>query len=102
MKRTISIATIALSASTSFAFVGPITPGEFNSRTYCLNTYIDDTGAISLGNCDETANNSELDRELNSQGCAEGQAALHVTKRRSARVFSPQIKACLPPNIAQL
>jgi len=102
VKRTISIATLALTASTSFAFVGPINPGELNSRTYCLSTYLDDTGAISLGDCDETANNSELDRELNSQGCADGQAALHVTKRRSARVFSPHLKACLPPNIAQL
>lgn len=102
MKRTISIAALTLGASATFAFVGPHSPGDWETKTFCLNAYEADDGAIMLGSCDETFNNLELNRELNSQGCAPGQAALHVSKHTSVAHFSPEIRPCLPPNVAQL
>lgn len=102
MKRTISIASLALSATTSMAFVGPNIADGLNKRTYCLDVYTDEDGTVTLGTCDESANNADLERALNSQGCAEGQAAMHVVKFSSAAHFSPTIKPCMAPNVTQM
>lgn len=98
----ITIATLALSASTSFALVGPTPPGGFDLHTYCLNKYADAHGSIMIGTCDESRNNATLNRPLNSQGCAANQVAMHVAKPKTARTFTPNIVKCLPPNVAQL
>lgn len=98
----ISIATLALTASTSFALVGPNPPGGFDVKTYCLNKYDDAHGSTMVGICDESPNNETLHRPLNSQGCAADQIAMHVSKARNARTFTPHIRNCLPPNVAQL
>ena len=94
----ITVATLALSASASFAFIGP----GAESKTYCLNKYEDANGAVMVGTCDESRNNEDLGRELNSQGCAEGQVAMTATKHAHTQQFSPVISSCLPPNVAQL
>lgn len=102
MKKTISLASLALSATTSMAFVGPHIADDLNKKTYCLDVYTDADGAVTLGTCDQSANNADLERALNSQGCAEGQAAMHVAKHRSATHFSPTIRPCMAPNVTQM
>jgi hypothetical protein len=98
----ISIASFALTASTSFALIGPTPPGGFDLKTYCLNKYENANGAIMVGTCSETHNNELRHLPLNSEGCADGQVAMHVSKPKKQKSFSPNIVSCLPPNVAQL
>lgn len=95
----ISLATLALSASASALphFV------ETEHKTLCLSIYKNQHGATYLGGCDESKNNHERHARLNSEGCAEGQAALKAFRPKGDhRPFSPEISSCHAPNVAQL
>jgi hypothetical protein len=96
MKKTISIAALAVSATTSFAFMAPPT----ETKTYCLNMYTDASGAMA-GSCDQTRNNVRSGVQLGENGCAADQIALS-TSRWGDGEFPIQISPCLPPNVAQL
>ncbi len=108
MKRT--VAALALSISTpSFALMMPATA----TKTICLDTFESEAGVKYAGNCDQAANNKELNLAVLENGCAEGQIALtsvaYPTYNQSAKQkkkpelkFDIEINACLPPNVAQL
>jgi len=99
MKATKTIAVLSLAASSSaFALMLP----PVKAKTVCLNTYETAQGSLHLGTCDEAKNNKTLDRPLLDNGCAEGQAAMTVQKWEAQANFTPNISACLPPNVAQL
>ncbi len=114
MKRTVSAAALALSVSTpSFALMLPPTA----TKTICLDTFESETGVKYSGNCDQAANNKELNLPLLENGCAEGQISLtsvaypsfsEAPKKKKKQEpaqelkFDIEIKACLPPNVAQL
>lgn len=100
MKKTITVAALALSASTSFAIIGP--PTDMQTRTYCLNTYTSMDGGMMAGSCDETANNARRHAQLNENGCADSQISLQTSKRRHEADYPIRVRACLPPNIVQL
>jgi hypothetical protein len=101
MKKTISLAALAISASTSsFAIIGP--PIDAVTKTYCLATYTKEDGGMVAGTCDQTANNQLSDRQIGMNGCAEGQIALTTSKSVNAEYFPINIRACLPPNVMQL
>lgn len=95
MKKT--IATIALTASSS-AFALMPQPAEI--KTICLNLYENADGATYAGSCDEAANNVIRGDKILANGCAEGQASLTAVKY--SQDFDINIRACLPPNVAQL
>lgn len=97
-----TIATLALSASTSFALVGPNPPGAYDTKTYCLNKYEDAQGAVSVGTCDESQNNQIRGEAFNSQGCMGNQVAMHVSKPKRNKNYAINIQSCMPPNVAQL
>ncbi len=101
MKKTIGVAALAISASTaSLAFFIP--RDHIETRTYCLSVYEDEQGGQRAGSCDETNRNTYYQRELNAQGCAEGQVALSTSRYDSQEEFPIRIGMCLPPNVAQL
>ncbi len=101
MKKTISLAALAISASTSsFALIGP--PTDMMTKTYCLETYTDMSGGMIAGTCDESANNVHRGAQIGENGCAEGQIALTTSKTRRDAHYPIRIRQCLPPNVVQL
>jgi hypothetical protein len=101
MKISKTIAALSLTASSSaFGLMAPDQP--VRTKTVCLNTYERADGSLELGTCDEAKNNRTERRPLLENGCAEGQAAMTVQKWASQPGFTPQIAACLPPNVVQL
>lgn len=100
-KTTIAVAALALSASSSFAIIGP-GHDRYVTKTYCLGTYSYGDGSMNAGTCDETNNNAMLNLPRMENGCAEGQMALTTSKRVREANFPIQIRPCLDPNIVQL
>lgn len=101
MKKTIGVAALAISASTaSLALYVP--RDNMVTKTYCLSIYEDVEGGQRAGSCDETDRNTYYQRELNAQGCAEGQVALSTRRYGDEGEFPIRIGMCLPPNVAQL
>ena len=101
MKKTISLAALAISASTSsLAFIGQ--PMDVQTRTYCLSVRSDASGAMMAGSCDQTANNAQRNAQIGGNGCAEGQISLTTSKPSDAEEFPIRMRSCMPPNIAQL
>lgn len=100
-KTTITIAALALSASTSFALIGP-GGAPMESRTYCLKSYTDFDGSANAITCDETANNETEGRTILGNGCAEDQMSLTTAKSISETRYPVEIGSCLPPNVVQL
>lgn len=102
MKKTISLAALAISTSAS-AFWVPQDPSTVVHKTYCLEVYtIGDTGDQYAGSCDQSHNNAERHLQINRNGCADGQIALTTTKLKGDKKFPIEIRSCLPPNVAQL
>lgn len=99
MKKTISLAALAISASSSFALIGP--PSNNDVRMYCVSVY-GGQGSMVAGSCDETDNNRYYHREIMDNGCAEGQMAIYTSKSRRQMRYPIEINMCLPPNVAQL
>lgn len=102
MKKTISIASLAISASASFALIGPMPPGSTVSKTYCVETYQEPDGSMWAGGCDESMNNTQANTTVKENGCAEGQIAITTSKMAAAERFPIEIRSCMPPNFAQL
>jgi hypothetical protein len=101
MKKSISLAALAISASTaSFAIIGP--PTNIQIRNYCLKTLTNAVGGLTAGDCDETANNRQLNARLGPNGCADRQISLTTTKMSHERDFPIRINPCLPPGAVQL
>ncbi|HYX36508.1 MAG TPA: hypothetical protein VE954_25655 [Oligoflexus sp.] len=101
MKLSKTIAALGLTASSSaFGLMAPDQP--VRTKTVCLNTYERADGSLELGTCDEAKNNKTEGRPRLENGCAEGQAAMTVTKWTTQQGFTPKIEACLPPNVVQL
>lgn len=101
MKKTISLAALTMSAATSsFAIIGP--PLDFQSVTYCLDSYTDVQGNKSASDCDQRENNRMTNARTGTNGCTASQVALTTTKLRHEREFPVRIRACLPPNVVQL
>lgn len=101
MKKTISLAAIAISASTSsFALIGP--PADMITKTYCLDTYTTESGSMMAGTCDQSINNARRGAQIGENGCAENQISLQTSKANRSAEFPIRIRACLPPNVVQL
>lgn len=108
MKRSVSLAALALSVSTpSFALMMP----PVKTKTICLDSYEGAEGAKYAGNCDQAGNNAEAGVALLENGCAEGQIALTSVaypsypinnSKKEELKFDIEIRSCLPPNVAQL
>lgn len=98
-KTTISLAVLAISTA-SVAFIGQ--PGNWTTKTYCINVEEDASGNKYAGTCDRSDNNQQLNLVLGTNGCAEGQASLTTRKGRGQQDFPIQIHPCMPPNAAQL
>ncbi|MCA9506913.1 MAG: hypothetical protein KC505_00650 [Myxococcales bacterium] len=101
MKKTISLAALAVSASNSFALLAPL-PANYDYKNYCLSVYHRNDNSALAGNCDETANNQTLNRTLQENGCADGQISITTFKRPDQERFPIEIGSCLPPNAVQL
>lgn len=101
MKKTISLAALAISASTSsFALIGP--PAPYEVKTYCLDFYGDATEGMIAGTCDQSQNNVSRGDQIGPNGCTEGQIALTTSRTRRDQDFPIRIRSCLPPNVVQL
>lgn len=101
MKKTISLAALAISASTSsFALVMP--PANMSYKTYCLDRYTDSDGNTTMGSCDQSPNNARGNAQVGQNGCTTDQAALISSKAPWDKDFDIVINACMPPNAAQL
>lgn len=92
----LTIAAVALSASSAFALIGPGT----QIKTICLGSSTDANGVQYAGNCDESANNKTLQKPLLPNGCAADQ--ISVTAYGYQNKFNVEVTNCLPPNVAQL
>jgi hypothetical protein len=104
MKKSISIAALAISASSSFAIVFDPTDSapQWITKTYCLAVHTHDDGSTTAGDCDKSELNARFDRPLLQNGCAAGQIALTTEKWAEDEGFPINIHSCMPPNIAQL
>lgn len=93
MNKTIASLALTMSASSAFALIGP-GPGKPQPKPnhYCLSTYENTDGSLSLGTCDQTAMNERRQLKLNENGCADNQAEFQ------SRTI--KIKAC--PTYVQL
>jgi hypothetical protein len=100
-KTTISLAALAISASTSFALIMPGF-GNTETKTYCLSVYSEEDGGMGAGGCDQTRNNTIRQLPLMANGCAEGQVSMYTGKREEESRFPIEIHMCMPPNAAQL
>ena len=61
----------------------------------CTRVYTSESGAMHVSDCDQTANNEKLKKELHPEtGCAEGQAKFTS--------YSVDIPACMPVGVVQL
>ncbi|HXW52749.1 MAG TPA: hypothetical protein VEL47_01460 [Myxococcota bacterium] len=98
-KRSISLAALAISASTSsMALIAPPT----DTKTYCLDVYTNASGGSFAGSCDQTDNNAETGAQVGGNGCAADQIALKTARWNSTQPFPIQIYPCMPPNTVQL
>ncbi len=108
-KRTVAALALSISSPSYALMLAPV-----KTKTICLDVYESETGVKYSGNCDQSANNAELNLEILENGCAEGQIALtsvaypdysapkKKAKKEAEPKFDIEIKACLAPNIAQL
>lgn len=103
MKKTITLTAMAISASTSFAIIGPPGTGsERQTKTYCLEMYDVGSSEYAAGSCDMSANNESSESQIGANGCAPGQISLRTSKRVTDADFPIRIRTCLPPNLVQL
>jgi len=96
MKKTITAAAALAASSSAFGLIGPVQ----ESKTICLNTFVDENRLLYAGKCDEARNNIILDKPILKNGCAQGQVALTAIKLNGQ--WNPQIQYCLRPNVVQL
>ena len=95
MKKSIIGGTLLSVAALTSVSASAFFPGDIERSEICVSVYEDDKGNKYLGNCDETANNAELGKELGENGCAEDQAKMTF-------MGPSPIYACLPPGVVQL
>lgn len=92
MKKTIAALALSVSATASFALVGPLpddlpgngqAPARRERPVYCVEklkggqvTHSDDSTTLRLDSCDSSRENRLGNRPLLQNGCAEGQVAI--------------------------
>lgn len=93
MKKTITSVALMVASTQAMAFY----PGQLENKTVCLSSkiYKYEDGSKAIGNCDETNNNKDQNKQIKQNGCADGQIALTVHKDTA-------IQSCMPPGVVQL